>query len=66
MLRNYPNLKEGIIEHEGIRYSQPETDDQFLQCVVFGDLLFVNDQIEAWIFSGMIALVLNSEIGVIE
>jgi hypothetical protein len=63
--RNYQNLKEGVIEHDGGDYIQPDTDKQFVLTVELGNLIYVDDLFEIWVWQGM-AVILRNEIGLLE
>ena len=65
MQRKYPNLQEGVLDHDGVSYEQPDNDSQFVMTVELGDLLHVDDSLEVWVWQGR-AVVLRNEIGILE
>ena len=65
MQRKYQNLREGMLDHEGMSYDQPNTDDQFVLTVELGNLIYVDQLLEIWIWQGR-AVVLRNEIGILE
>lgn len=54
-----------MLDHEGMSYDQPNTDDQFVLTVELGNLIYVDQLLEIWIWQGR-AVVLRNEIGILE
>jgi hypothetical protein len=53
------------LQHEGHNYPSCETADQVRSTIVLGDLLSVTDELEFWVFSGIVAIIPN-ELGILE
>ena len=66
MPRNDPNIKEGTLNHKGTMYPQPTSDEQFVTIVELGNLLSVDPLYEVWVLHGMVAILPNDVLGVLE
>lgn len=59
MPRRYNNPIEGVLEHGGITYKSPETDEQWLMTLLLGELLFCDEIVEIWILDEFAIITVN-------
>ncbi len=59
MNRKYSNPTEGSLEHDGIIYKEPESDEHWIQVLLRGELLFADEIFEVWVLDGYAVITVN-------
>ena len=59
MQRKYQNPVEGSLEHAGVVYAAPETDQQWIMTLMLGDLLYMTEVMEVWVWQGLAVITVN-------
>lgn len=50
---------EGVLDHDGKQYTQPDTDEDWIEILLNGELLFCDEVFEVWHFEGKVIFTAN-------